>query len=206
MIGRTNESKMDEKYEGPFQVKQVWSNNLTYVLERVNENGEVGQVRAHQKQLRGWRMPPKYLVMHPAYGIWKENESWLENDSGMNGLNDKEIVLVKKKGKKSKRRSIQKEVPDIEGKSTIDWGTSTEGSFEGFWLEDNLFDESLMNVEKSVRVSIIQDSIVDLCKSLQSECDFEGFECAEVDVNNFCKDVRMILDRIVRGIRESISF
>ena len=122
----------------------------------------------------------------------------------MNGLNDKEIVLVQKKDRKSKKRRIQKDY--IEGKSTIDWGTSTEGSFEGFWLEDNLFDESLMNVDKSVRVSIIQDSIVELCKSLQSECDFEGFECAEVDVDNFCKDVRMTLDRIVRGIRESISF
>ena len=52
----------------------------------------------------------------------------------------------------------------------------------------------------------IQDSIVELCKSLKNECDFEGFESGGIDVDRFCKDVRMTLERIVSGIRESTSF
>ena len=38
-IGRLNVYKMREKFEGPYVVKEVWSNGLAYVLEREDENG-----------------------------------------------------------------------------------------------------------------------------------------------------------------------
>ena len=71
--GRLNVNKMKEKFEGPYIVKKVWSNGLSYILERVDEEGSVNEVRAHQSQLRKWREPPEYLKMH-------EMSDWLRRE------------------------------------------------------------------------------------------------------------------------------
>ena len=68
-VGRLNVNKFKDKYEGPYVVKQVWSNGVTYILESVDEIGRSREVRAHQSQLRKWREPPSYLKEHPVYEL-----------------------------------------------------------------------------------------------------------------------------------------
>src|ERR1044072_1952282 len=117
-------------------------------------------------------MPPEYLVLHPAFWVWKENESWLENDDGAKALNDKEIVFVQKKGRKSKRTKYHQKLQHVDERVQMETGENVERSFVEFWLDDSPFYEPVVQVDRSLRLHEIQDSIVELCKSLKNECDF----------------------------------
>ena len=44
---------------------------MTSVLHRVEEDGRIKEVRAHQKQLRAWKEPPVYLVDYFVYQLYK---------------------------------------------------------------------------------------------------------------------------------------
>ena len=56
--GRLTVHKMIEKYDGPFRVKQVFDNGVTYELL----TGTGDTIRAHHSQLRKWKTPPSYMT------------------------------------------------------------------------------------------------------------------------------------------------
>ena len=108
--GRLNVNKM-EKFEGPYLVKKVWSNGLSYLLECVDERGNVSEIRAHHNQLRKWREPPEYLSIHPMNEWLRENRVIEEDDKDF--WEGKQIVLIEKRQRsksKSRKKDISKEV------------------------------------------------------------------------------------------------
>ena len=75
-----NVNKFRDKYEGPYVVKKACMNGLTYVLERVDENGKGNELRAHHNQLRKWREPPLYLKNHPVYELCRIRTTEMERE------------------------------------------------------------------------------------------------------------------------------
>ena len=56
--GHLTANKLQARYEGPYVVEKVASNQVTYVLKR--KDGET-TIRAHYSQLIPWKEPPTYL-------------------------------------------------------------------------------------------------------------------------------------------------
>ena len=100
-----------EKFEGPYVVKKVWSNGLSYLSECVDERGNVSEIRAHHNQLRKWREPPEYLSIHPMNEWLRENRVIEEDDKEF--WEGKQLVLIEKRQRsksKSRKKDISKEV------------------------------------------------------------------------------------------------
>ena len=141
-IGRLNINKLAEKFEGPYKVTQVWSNELSYVLEKICENGEIEKVRAHQSQLRTWREPPDYLKFHPVYKMLKEKRQHVEDAPSELDFAPEEgevLIMIEKKKKKPTRKSKRlKKKNESSNKdllndfSDIGKMSSKENDFEGF--------------------------------------------------------------------------
>ena len=65
LSGRLTATKFDDKYEGPYTVIKVHTNEVAYELRGVDGNGRV--IRAHYTQLRQWNDPPAYIRDHEYY-------------------------------------------------------------------------------------------------------------------------------------------
>ena len=61
LVGNLTTNKLLPRFDGPYQVIKVFSNNVTYQLIDV-ETGKT--VKAHHIQLKLWREPPGYLKGH----------------------------------------------------------------------------------------------------------------------------------------------
>src|SRR5215469_487985 len=143
-IGRRVEHKFLPIFEGPYQIKNVYSHGLSYLLTRI-EDGH--NVRGHYSQLKRYHEPPPYLVNHPVYQMVHEKEQVeITPSSGMDflRLEGRELVLVdlevKKKrkrgrtsGKKKKLRLLAEsdENSCMEDSESEDKVTETRKSFEG---------------------------------------------------------------------------
>ena len=64
---RCTANKFKPKYDGPYFVTRVNSNEVTYLLQLVSDDSV--NIRAHYDQLRLWKDTPKYLLNHPYYKI-----------------------------------------------------------------------------------------------------------------------------------------
>ncbi len=64
--GNLTTNKLQERYLGPFRIKLVNSNNVSYVIERL-VNNKYETKKAHYRSLRQWKLPNKYLREHPRY-------------------------------------------------------------------------------------------------------------------------------------------
>jgi hypothetical protein len=62
--GNETSNKFVERFEGPYSVRQVHENGLTYKL--ISDRTGL-EVRAHHTQLRAYHLPLKYIADHPAY-------------------------------------------------------------------------------------------------------------------------------------------
>ena len=105
--GRLNVNKLREKFEGPYVVRKVWSNGLSYLLEGKNDDGSVKELRAHQSQLRKWREPPRYLVIHPVNEYLGKVAADECEESEPDIWKDKELVIVKRKKKKHVSKGVK---------------------------------------------------------------------------------------------------
>ena len=61
LIGNVTTNKMLPRFDGPYQVAKVFSNNVTYELLNVEDEKTI---KAHHIQLKLWREPPGYLKKH----------------------------------------------------------------------------------------------------------------------------------------------
>ena len=165
-IGRLNVYKLSEKFEGPFTVVKVWENGLTYIIERMNENGMVVQVRAHQSQLRHWRDPPEYLKAHPVYELGKKKDSEqlrrVHEEKKSRELRGRIVVCEKSERKrkvKTKNVGIQVCLTDSEENESE---SSLTEEMEGEWIEDEMENEfEKVNVEPLIAASTPYDSQVE---------------------------------------------
>ena len=115
--GRLNVNKMTEKFEGPYIVKKVWSNGLSYLLEYLDESGCVNEMRAHHNQLRKWREPPEYLKIHAMNEWLKKNRIIEEEDNEL--WKDKQLVLIEEKPRNRRRKKDRKRISGHKDKSKI---------------------------------------------------------------------------------------
>ena len=186
--GRLNVNKMREKFEGPYVVKKVMSNGVSYVLEQVNDGDCINEVRAHQVQLRPWREPPEYLREHPVYDMVRMEESGNEaRDESMEmDWEGKELVLIeRRKVRKSKDRK------NISGRSMDD-----KNDFSGFWwdTEGATAGEtySVCKFPLYERESVLA-GLRDLKERVKKDA-----SVTPVDLDSFCEE----LDEIIKEIRE----
>ena len=63
-IGNLAVNKLKAKYEGPFRVKEVNENGVTYKLISLEDQREI---KAHHRQLVLWKEPPNYIKECPKY-------------------------------------------------------------------------------------------------------------------------------------------
>jgi hypothetical protein len=75
--GIRNVDKFANRFDGPYFIKTINSNELTYELQCCSDSSRI--VRAHYRQLREWKVPPKYLADHPYYKVICE---WLGSPHG----------------------------------------------------------------------------------------------------------------------------
>ena len=109
--GRLNVNKLCEKYEGPFRVKRVSVNGLSYVLEGV----EGAEIRAHYSQLRRWREAPEYIREHRINELLECEKETLIEETDCEEMEDvmkgKQFVLVetcKRKKRKKQAKTCHK--------------------------------------------------------------------------------------------------
>ena len=57
-------NKMSERFHGPYKVRQVNPNGVTYIIQVENGGSEI---RAHHRQLRPYFEVPSYLASHPYF-------------------------------------------------------------------------------------------------------------------------------------------
>src|SRR5678816_3631754 len=140
--GRLNVSKMREKFEGPYVVKRVMSNGVSYVLEGENDGG-MKEFRAHQVQLRPWREPPGYLKIHPVYKFLVNEDDLNENGDIVDDLwlKGKELVLVEEIRKKKRKRGISGNVSKL--KVLFNDDNENDEYFSGFWWDNGNNEQSL---------------------------------------------------------------
>src|SRR5215469_16864820 len=109
-IGRRVEYKFLPIFEGPYQIKAVYTHGLSYLLTRL-EDGQ--DVRGHYSQLKKFHEPPAYLMDHPVFQMVHEKEEIVETpSSGIDflQLEGRELVLVdmevrkKRKGRRTTRK------------------------------------------------------------------------------------------------------
>ena len=62
--GHRVENKLQERYEGPYAVKRINANEVTYVLEHCVTHKEV---KEHHNHLKAYHAPPQYLQNCPYY-------------------------------------------------------------------------------------------------------------------------------------------
>ena len=138
-IGRQNVDKVSQMAKGPYVVTEVWSNNVTYVLEGQEEDGKINRIRAHYSQLRRWREPPDYLLAHPLYEILKQESEKVvtQETSEHQSMKRSEIVMIKPKHRKISKRNkpvrSSKQKQDKVTKENIE-----NDSPEEFWIDDEL--------------------------------------------------------------------
>ena len=65
--GNLTTNKLKDRFVGPFCIRDINQNQLTYIIERRNENNQLESHRAHYIDLRIWKEPPKYLCRHPRF-------------------------------------------------------------------------------------------------------------------------------------------
>src|SRR5215469_9068914 len=103
-IGRRVEYKFLPIFEGPYQIKNVYTHGLSYLLTRLEDGHDV---RGHYSQLKRYHEPPPYLVDHPVYQMVHEKEKVeIPSSSGMDflKLEGRELVLVDLEVKKKRKR------------------------------------------------------------------------------------------------------
>jgi len=72
-IGRQLRDKLAQKYDGPYFVVKVQSNDVSYEIRLCDEpNGRIHKV--HHKQLKAWNEPPLYLRKYTASVLCGEQE------------------------------------------------------------------------------------------------------------------------------------
>lgn len=62
--GRLLVDKLEERFEGPFIIKKLNENRITYIMTR---EGSQRELKSHHGQLRPFHEPPSYLRQHPYY-------------------------------------------------------------------------------------------------------------------------------------------
>ena len=125
--GRLNVNKMREKFKGPYVVKKVMSNGVSYLLEQLNNAECINEIRAHQVQLRPRREPPEYLREHSVHDMVRMEGSGNEGrDKGKEiDWESKELVLIeKRKVRKSESRK------NVSGR-----GIDEKNDFSVFWWD-----------------------------------------------------------------------
>ena len=77
--GRETVNKFSERFEGPYSIKKINRNGITYVIKHEHTNKEV---KAHHSQLKAYHLPPDYIRNHPYYESLRLGELPLqyEND------------------------------------------------------------------------------------------------------------------------------
>ena len=194
-IGRLNVYKLKEKFEGPYVIKKVRTNGVSYVLERLNDKGILEECRAHHRQLREWREPPQYLKDHPVYDVcktrlledvreWEECQCW----------KDKELVLVEKKRKKRKNGGKLVETEKLCGETERElWWDDTNGS----GIVNKTF--SICNFPLNER-SVAEECVVSLLKSMRDE-----FLVGErSSLSEFCEQLSELIEEMknLSGFKE----
>ena len=58
-VGRQLRYKLDRKFDGPYVITKVQSNNVSYEITQCDKTG--GVIKANHKQLKSWQDPPRYL-------------------------------------------------------------------------------------------------------------------------------------------------
>ena len=171
--GRLNVNKMREKFEGPYVVKKVGRTGLNYVLEWEDEEGNIDEIRAHYTQLRRWREPPKYLVIHPINQMLEEEAMDVECKEKEDWLEGKQLVLLEKR-KKKKHKSKKSVNRNAKDRTLTEWekyfGISTEGKdFEGFDFEEELRDRSGIIRDLKEPKKVVNNNLDDELSLLLSE-------------------------------------
>ena len=64
MQGNRNVDKFSPRFDGPHIIKLCHENGVAYELENCEDKS---RLRAHYTQLREWKAPPHYLIVHPYY-------------------------------------------------------------------------------------------------------------------------------------------
>ncbi|XP_068215653.1 uncharacterized protein [Palaemon carinicauda] len=100
--GRMNVNKVRDKFEGPYDVLEVGSSGLSYVLGKLCVGGIVEKIRAHHNQLRKWNEVREYIQENGMSKWLKRNkgEPSMYEDLGLEG---KQLVLVEYKKRKNTR-------------------------------------------------------------------------------------------------------
>jgi hypothetical protein len=75
--GRLLVNKLAERYSGPYLVKRVNDNRVTYVI---TDEETAREVRAHHTQLRPFHEPPSYIKRHPYFREMKDDPELLVED------------------------------------------------------------------------------------------------------------------------------
>lgn len=97
VIGRRVENKLSPKFDGPYEIDSKHDNGVTYVVRRQVE-GKTETKRVHQKQIRKWREPPRYIKEHPVYQMAKTDDETrmklqIEQENS-NDMYSKQIVVT----------------------------------------------------------------------------------------------------------------
>src|SRR5215469_9865574 len=118
-IGRRVEYKFLPIFEGPYQIKTVYTHGLSYLLTRLEDGHDV---RGHYSQLKKFHEPPPYLMDHPVFQMVHEKEEIAKTpSSGIDflQLEGKELVLVdvevrkKRRGRTDRKKKIRS-LPEYE--------------------------------------------------------------------------------------------
>jgi hypothetical protein len=64
MAGDLTINKFLPRYSSPYTVLKVNKNNVTYVI---GNSKDLADYKVHHRQLRGWKIPPKYLLNNPLF-------------------------------------------------------------------------------------------------------------------------------------------